>query len=111
MVSVFGRVIRVEDVNRLIAFIPKGHTHIRILLELNDGSLIVFQQALIDALIRAYVSVSLHPTKYAVELIKKRLDEKIRKHGFVKLQLVESSQNEDEVLEFAEKIYSKILNK
>jgi len=106
-----GKIIRIDDIKRLIAFIPKEHVHIRILLELNDGSFIVFQQALIDALVRAYVSVSLHPTKYAVELIRKRLDKKTKKPGFVSLQLIESSRNENKVLEFAEETYSKILGK
>ena len=102
-------IVKVGDVKRLIAFIPKGHIHTRVLLELNDGSLIIFQQALIDGLIRAYFSISLHPAKTAVELVPKTLGKGVRKQGFAKTQLMESNRREYEVSKFAESKYLKLL--
>ncbi len=100
------KVLRVNDVVRVIAFIPPGHTHTRLLMELRDGEVLILQQATVDAVVRAHLLVMLHPTRRACELIVKRLSSKERKHGFAEWQLVESGRGEDEVLNYAVKLYS-----
>jgi len=100
------RVMKTSDVVRVIAFIPPGHRHTRILVELGSGEKLIFQQATIDGIIRAYISVALHPSRKACELILKNLSARERKEGFAKWQLVESGRGEDEVMEEVMKIYS-----
>ncbi len=98
------RILKTNDVVRVIAFIPPGHTHTRVLIETSDGDAIVLQQASVDALIRAYVAVALHPQRVACELTLRELTLH-RKHGFARWQLVESARSEDEVLRDAMNLY------
>ncbi|MEM1848209.1 MAG: hypothetical protein QXH70_03710 [Thermofilaceae archaeon] len=97
-----AKVYRNEEVKRVIAFIPRGHTHTRLILELNDQTLIL-QEATVAAIVRAYVSVAAHPTRRAVELVQARLAE--RKPKYAEHQLVESNRPEEEVLAEAEDIW------
>ncbi len=100
------RVVKTSDVVRVVAFIPPGHRHTRVLVELESGEKLIFQQATIDGIIRAYVSVALHPSRKVCELTLKHLSTKERKEGFAKWQLVESDRSENEVMEEVMKIYS-----
>jgi len=96
-----ARVYRNEDVKRVVAFVPRGHKHVRVLIELADAA-IVLQEATVAGIVRAYIDVTLHPSRRAVELVSRRLEE--RKSGFAKHQLVESGRDEDEVLREIEEI-------
>jgi hypothetical protein len=96
------RHVRVEDVEKAIAFIPEGHQHVRLLLKFKGGQTLILQQALIDGLLRAYVDVGLHPLRRAVELIPEEIPKSVKKAGFARWQLVESHRAEDEVLSEAE---------
>ncbi len=98
------RVLKTSDVRRIVAFIPPGHTHTRVLIETVDGDVTILQQASVDALIRAYAAVALHPTRSACELVLRELVSG-RKHGFAKWQLIESLRSEDEVLRDVMDIY------
>ena len=76
------------------------------MIEFTDGNTIFLQQAVVDAIIRAYTSVALHPTRKATELILHHLPASLRKEGFAKWQLIESHRSETEVLrEAAEKYF------
>jgi len=96
------RLYRNEDVCRIIAFIPRGHMHVRVLLEFCDGLKIVLQEATVSALVRAFLDVLLHPRRRAVELHKALVDD--RKPGYARHQLVESGRGEEEVLTYVEKL-------
>jgi len=98
------RVLRNEDVSKIIAFIPPRHIHTRVALFIGDDVLIL-QQATVDALIRAYASVALHPTRRAIELTSVKLFKGARKDGFAEYQLIESGRPEDEVLNEITKLY------
>lgn len=89
------KVYRNEDVERVIAFVPPGHKHVRLLIELKDAA-VVLQEATVAAIVRAYVDVVTHPTRRAVELVSRRLSE--RKEGYAEVQLVETGRGEEEVL-------------
>ncbi len=99
--------VRVEDVERVIAFIPKGHQHVRLLLKLKGGETLILQQALLDGMLRAYVNVSLHPVRKAAELVPKELLKTEKKAGFARWQLVESGRAESEILDEADKCFSR----
>ena len=97
------RVYRNEDVERIAAFIPRGHMHTRLILVLKD-QVIVLQEATVAAIVRAYASVALHPSRRAVELERRRLAKGERKPLFAEHQLVETNRAEEEVLEWAEEL-------
>jgi hypothetical protein len=76
-----------EDIKELIAEIPEGHKHLRTTIVLQDGTEMVFQEATIANLVRAYITVKTHPVKRKIILKGKRLDE--RKDGYAEWQLIE----------------------
>ncbi len=71
----------------MIAEIPAGHRHLRTTVVLVDGTELVFQEAAIANIVRAYVSVKTHPTATRLVLTGKRLAE--RKEGYAEWQLLE----------------------
>lgn len=89
-----------ESVERVLAFIPPGHMHVRFVLELADRVL-VLQEASVAGIVRAFAATALHPSRRAVELVSKRIPGRERKHGFAEWQLVESEKSEEEVVEEA----------
>lgn len=80
-------VIHNEDIKELIAEIPEGHKHLRTTIVLQDGTELVFQEATIANLVRAYITVKTHPTLIKVVLKGERVAE--RKDGYAEWQLVE----------------------
>ena len=96
------KILRNSDVKRIIAFIPKGHKHVRLYIELENEKFI-FQEATIDAILRAYINVITHPTKKAVELVVTNVKEK--KEGYADYQHLETSRNEEEIILEMEKIF------
>lgn len=76
-----------EEIKELIAEIPEGHKHIRTAIILEDGKKIIFQEATIANLVRAYISVKTHPVNKKVVLRKQKLEE--RKDGYAEWQLIE----------------------
>lgn len=97
-----AKVYRNEDVGRVIAFIPEGHAHVRLVLELKDQT-VVLQEATVAAIVRAYVSVVTHPTRRAVELVRVKLAE--RKPTYAEHQLIESGRSESDVLAEAQSLW------
>ena len=81
---------RNEDIKELIAEIPEGHKHLRTTIVLQDGTELIFQEATIANLVRAYVTVKTHPAKKKVVLKGKKLD--VRKKGYAEWQLVEERE-------------------
>ncbi len=79
--------IRNEDIARVIAEIPAGHRHLRTTVVLADGTELVFQEAAIANIVRAYIGVKTHPTVLRVVLKGERLAE--RKEGYAEWQLLE----------------------
>lgn len=79
--------IKNEDVKEVIAEIPEGHKHIRTAIMLQDGTEMIFQEATIANLVRAYISIKTHPVLSKVVLTGARLDE--RKDGYAEWQLLE----------------------
>jgi hypothetical protein len=79
--------IRNEDISRVIAEIPAEHRHLRTTVVLADGTELVFQEAAIANIVRAYIGVKTHPTTTRVVLKGERLEG--RKEGYAEWQLVE----------------------
>lgn len=95
-------IIRNRDVKRILMGVPKGHKHYRCVVELKDGRILIFHEATIANIVRAYATIKTHPQKQAVELICKELRD--RKPGFATYQLLEAEKSENEILKELEKI-------
>ena len=79
--------IRNEDIKEIIVEIPEGHKHIRTKITLQDATELVFQEAAVANITRAYITVKTHPQKTSVKLRGKQLSEK--KAGYADWQLIE----------------------
>jgi hypothetical protein len=79
--------IRNEDIKEILVEIPEGHKHIRTIITLQDGSELVFQEAAIANITRAYITVKTHPQKASVKLKGTHLSGK--KAGYADWQLLE----------------------
>lgn len=80
-------ILRNEDIKELITEIPEGHKHLRTTIVLQDSTELIFQEATIANLVRAYTTVKTHPTIKKVILKGKKLIE--RKDGYAEWQLLE----------------------
>jgi hypothetical protein len=76
-----------EDVKELLAEIPEGHKHLRITVELHDGTSFTFQEATIANLARAYIAIKTHPRLTKMRMSGRKLDD--RKEGYAAWQLIE----------------------
>ncbi len=80
-----------EDVEAVSVEIPEGHAHLRMTFVLRDGQELVFQEATIANVVRAYVTIKTHPTIRKMFLKGGKIAK--RKRGFAEWQLVESAQS------------------
>ena len=79
--------IRNEDIKEILVEIPEGHKHIRTKITLQDATELVFQEAAVANITRAYITVKTHPQKTSVKLRGKQLTAK--KAGYADWQLLE----------------------
>ncbi|MCS7098946.1 MAG: hypothetical protein RMH84_05255 [Sulfolobales archaeon] len=95
------------DVERIVAVVPRGHRHLRMIVELPD-QVIVLSEATVAAIVRAYIDVVTHPTRRAVELVVRRYQSKEVKPAYSECQLVESSSRDEEVQKIWEELASRV---
>jgi len=76
-----------EMVKEILMEIPEGHKHIRTRIVLQDNSEIIFQEATVATMTRAYITLKTHPQKTSVRLTGCNLPDK--KQGFADWQLME----------------------
>jgi hypothetical protein len=79
--------IRNQDIEEVIIGIPAGHKHIRTLIKLKQGDTIILQHATIANILRAYTTLTTHPTMDIIRLRGTFI--KHKKHGFADYQLLE----------------------
>ena len=91
------RIIRNEDIETVLIGAPNGHKHIRVCMKLKDNSTIIFQEATMANILRAYVTIKTHPTIKAQELKMRVLDKTSQKQGYALHQLLETSRNQEEI--------------
>ena len=89
-------VIRNEDVEEILIGVPKNHKHLRVCLKIKDKTLI-FQEATIANLVRAYITIKTHPNVKALKLERKIMSETEIKNGYAKHQLIEAVEEAEEI--------------
>ena len=87
--SAHSRILANDDIAEIIVATPEGHQHLRTIFKLQNGETIVFQEATVANLVRAYISIKTHPQTKSIRLIGKELNEGERKKGFASWQLLE----------------------
>jgi len=93
------RIIRNEDIEKVLIGVPKGHKHLRVYVKLKNNSAMIFQEATIANILRAYVTVKTHPKMKAQELKMHVLGETSQKRGYTLHQLLEISRSQEEIEE------------
>ena len=91
------RIIRNEDIEKVLIGVPKGHKHLRVYVKLKNNSAMIFQEATIANILRAYVTVKTHPKMKAQELKMHVLGETSQKRGYALHQLLEISRSQEEL--------------
>ena len=76
-----------DMVKEVLMDVPAGHKHIRTRIIFQDNTEIIFQEATIANVARAYVTLKTHPQKSCIRLTGRNLRE--RKQGFADWQLLE----------------------
>ncbi len=76
-----------EDIREVLVEIPEGHKHIRTRIVLRDDTELIFQEAAIANIVRAYVTIKTHPQKKSVRLRGRKVED--RKEGYAEWQLLE----------------------
>ena len=85
-------------IRRILLGTPTGRKHMRIFIETNEH-ILVFHEAVVSNLVRAFVTVKTHPQKAAVELVQHESDH--FRPGFARVQLLEEPGNPQEILDAA----------
>ena len=93
------KIIRNEDIEKVLIGIPKGHKHLRVCIKLKNNSTMIFQEATIANILRVYITIKTHPTIKAQELKMCRTDKTSQKQGYALHQLLETSRNQEEIEE------------
>jgi hypothetical protein len=91
------RIIRNEDVNKILVGVPEGHKHLRISMKLKNGLVLIFQEATIANILRVYTTVKTHPSVRAQELEMRTLTADLRKDGYALHQLLETPKKNEDV--------------
>ena len=92
-------VVRNCDVEGVVYAVPRGHRHYRLAVFLRGGRVLVFSEAFVANVVRAYVSVHTHPARRAVALKQVRLGDMGGKEGYAECQLLETEVKEGELEE------------
>ncbi len=84
-----------ENVKRVLIGVPKGHKHYRLALFLGD-QVLVFSEAVLANIVRAYVTVKTHPVKRSLELVCVEKPSGLKKE-YARYQLLESDKGDEEI--------------
>ncbi|MEM2122471.1 MAG: hypothetical protein QXE79_02430 [Candidatus Bathyarchaeia archaeon] len=85
----FKLTLRNRDINSIFIGKPTVHNHIRTIMETRFGT-IIFQEATIANLVRAYITLKTHPKIRSIALTLKEIDKGEAKPGYARFQLIES---------------------
>ncbi len=90
------KVFRNQDVKKIYIGPPKGHKHLRLIIE-TEEEILVFQEATLAAITRGYTYIKTHPIRKTIKMeghVMKR-----RKEGYAEYQLLETEADDEEIME------------
>jgi hypothetical protein len=103
------QLIRNQDVSRVLIGVPEDHKHLRICLELKNTCTLVFQEATVANILRAYTTIKTHPSFRARELKMKTLTAEQPKEGYATHQLLETPKKDEEIEKELSELLKQIL--
>ena len=89
-------VVRNSDIEKVLLGAPRGHKHIRGLIFLKNGIILVLQQATLENIARGVISLITHPMRRALCLRSIKLES--RKEGYAEYQLIEEDVAEEDII-------------
>lgn len=92
------KVYRNSDILKIAAFIPPCHKHLRLAIVTKD-QVIVLHEATVAAIVRAYIDITTHPIRRAVEYTHVKLDKNAKKQGYAEDQLIEVNEAESTIID------------
>lgn len=98
----FKITLRNRDINFILIGTPTSHRHIRIIMDTKYGT-IIFQEATIANLARAYIALKTHPKIRAMMLTLEEMDKEEIKPGYARFQLIESEIDSEKLQEEIDK--------
>lgn len=98
-------VYRNDEVKCIIAGIPRGHKHLRLIMIFKD-QVIILHEATVAAIVRAFVNIVLHPTKKAILFFKRNVSS-VKKPGYADVQQIETCINEEDLLDIIDEVLEK----
>jgi len=90
-------VIRNEDIEKVLMGVPEDHRHLRICVKLKNESALIFQEATIANILRAYITIKTDPNVRAKELKMKALTAEQQKEGYAVHQLLETTRKDKKI--------------
>lgn len=91
------KIYRNNDVMKIIGLIPPNHKHLRLAIFLKDQT-IVLHEATVAAIVRAYINITTHPIRKAVEYVRTIVNKNIKKSGYADDQFIETNKTEEEII-------------
>lgn len=85
-----------EDVRAITVRQPEGHKHLRTTVTLADGTELVFAEATVSNILRAFIGVKTHPVKKSVTLVGREVTDGL-KPGYARWQLLEQGEDDGEI--------------
>ena len=86
------RPIANEQVQQILCGTPSGHKHLRFFIQ-TEQQCLIFSEATIANLVRAFVTLKTHPVKKAIRLV--QATPPLRKIDFAAIQLLEEDGSEE----------------
>ncbi len=84
-----------KRVVRVLIGIPKNRKHIRTIIEFESGEMLIFNEAELSNITRAFIHILTHPLDMAIELKHQEIKGKT---GFNSHQLVETTRDPIQIL-------------
>ncbi|MDZ7331858.1 MAG: hypothetical protein ONB31_07750 [candidate division KSB1 bacterium] len=84
-----------QNVMQMLFGIPENHKHCRLVLKTEQAATLVFSEALVAAIVRAYVTVKTHPTQGGLEMTSQPISN--GKADFATWQLLETDKSDNEI--------------
>lgn len=84
-----------QNVTQLLFSTPENHKHCRLVLKTDQSSTLVLSEALVAAIVRAYVTIKTHPKRSGIEMTTALISD--GKPDFASWQLLETDKPDSDI--------------
>ncbi len=94
-----------ESVQRVLIGTPTGHKHLRVVVE-TSNRILLFHEATLANVVRAFVAAKTHPQMEAVELVLKKSQQ--FRPGFASAQLLEQAEPQSDIQKKLDDLFAQV---